>query len=49
MELADELACCVKNCDEPAIYGLVMVIEGLRVELYACEPHFDILSGVSGS
>ena len=49
MEPEDELACCVKNCEEPAIYGLVMVIEGLRVELYACEPHFDILSGVSGS
>lgn len=40
--------CCVKNCDEPSEYGMVMIIEGLRVELFACEPHFDILSGEGG-
>lgn len=39
-----ELDCCVKDCDEPALYGMVIHMAGLRVELYACEPHFDILA-----
>jgi len=40
---ANEFECAVKNCDQDAPLGMTVRLGGLRIELFLCEPHFDIL------
>lgn len=40
--------CAVKHCDEPGDLGMTIVLAGLRIELYLCQPHFDLLDAALG-
>lgn len=39
--------CAEKNCDEPAPYGMTWRIDGVALEFYLCEGHFDAIGGMS--
>lgn len=38
--------CAEKNCDEPATLGMTWTINGVRLEFYVCERHFDAVGPV---
>lgn len=40
--LEDE--CDVKHCEEPSTLGMTWVLNGVRVEIFTCQAHFDALN-----
>lgn len=39
--------CAVKHCENDATLGMTWNIDGIRVEFYVCERHFDAITSVS--